>query len=211
MSPENLMPPSAITGTSVPSAARAASMIAVIWGTPAPVTTRVVQIDPGPMPTFNPSIPSAIKSLAPSKVATFPAINCISGRRLRMALIASITRAECPCAVSMASTSALARAISTARSRKSPVAPSALLVLGRSRVGEFFLNIFNGDESLEVVILVHHQQFFDAMLLQNALSFIQCSSHRHGDQVVFGHHRADQLRVIFFKAQIPVGKNPSKP
>ena len=65
-SPENLIPPSAMIGTPVPSAARAASIIAVSCGTPAPVTTRVVQIEPGPIPTLRPSMPSAIKSRAPS-------------------------------------------------------------------------------------------------------------------------------------------------
>ena len=40
--------------------------MAVICGTPAPVTTRVVQIEPGPMPTLRPSTPSAIRSRAPS-------------------------------------------------------------------------------------------------------------------------------------------------
>ena len=57
------MPPSAMMGTPVPFAALAASMMAVICGTPAPVTTRVVQMEPGPMPTFSPSMPSAINSL----------------------------------------------------------------------------------------------------------------------------------------------------
>ena len=66
MSPEYLMPPSAMMGTPVPSAARAASMTAVSCGTPAPVTTRVVQMEPGPMPTFKPSMPSEINSFAPS-------------------------------------------------------------------------------------------------------------------------------------------------
>ena len=42
MSPENLTPPSAMTGVSVSAAARAASEMAVIWGMPAPETTRVV-------------------------------------------------------------------------------------------------------------------------------------------------------------------------
>jgi hypothetical protein len=47
MSPENLMPPSAMSGTFVPRTAFAHSRIAWICGTPAPVTTRVVQIEPG--------------------------------------------------------------------------------------------------------------------------------------------------------------------
>ncbi len=66
MSPEYLMPPSAISGTPASRAARAHSAMAVICGTPAPETTRVVQIEPGPMPTLMPSTPSEISSRAPS-------------------------------------------------------------------------------------------------------------------------------------------------
>ena len=51
-SPEYLMPPSAMMGTPWRSATRAQSLIAVICGTPTPATTRVVQMLPGPMPTF---------------------------------------------------------------------------------------------------------------------------------------------------------------
>ena len=40
-------------------------MIAVICGTPTPEMTRVVQIEPGPMPTFTASAPASIRSLAP--------------------------------------------------------------------------------------------------------------------------------------------------
>ena len=46
-SPENLMPPSAMSGTRVPRVAFAHSRIAWTCGTPAPVTTRVVQIGRG--------------------------------------------------------------------------------------------------------------------------------------------------------------------
>jgi hypothetical protein len=66
MSPENLMPPSAINGTPACRVAREHSWIAVSCGTPAPETTRVVQMDPGPMPTLIPSTPSEINSQAPS-------------------------------------------------------------------------------------------------------------------------------------------------
>ena len=75
-SPENLMPPSAMTGTPAPSAASTASMIAVSCGTPTPATMRVVQIEPGPMPTLTASAPASISALAPSRVATLPAITC---------------------------------------------------------------------------------------------------------------------------------------
>ena len=70
MSPEYLMPPSAITGTS--PAPSTASKIAVSCGTPTPVTTRVVQIEPGPTPTFTASTPRSTSARAPSRVAMLP-------------------------------------------------------------------------------------------------------------------------------------------
>ena len=65
-SPEYLMPPSAMTGMPCLVAARAASVMAVIWGIPAPVTMRVVQMEPGPMPTLTASAPASMRAMAPS-------------------------------------------------------------------------------------------------------------------------------------------------
>jgi len=56
-SPEKRMPPSAMQGMPVPASASATFWMAVICGTPTPATTRVVQMEPGPMPTFTPSAP----------------------------------------------------------------------------------------------------------------------------------------------------------
>ena len=56
-SPENLMPPSAIKGIFFFFKASYTSLIAVICGTPTPATIRVVQIYPGPIPTFTLSAP----------------------------------------------------------------------------------------------------------------------------------------------------------
>src|SRR5262249_10359028 len=72
-SPEYLMPPSEITGTFCLRQASTASTTAVSCGTPTPATTRVVQIEPGPMPTLTASAPASISALAPSAVATLPA------------------------------------------------------------------------------------------------------------------------------------------
>src|ERR1039458_7426923 len=82
ISPEYLMPPSAISGTPPSRVALEHSLMARICGTPAPETTRVVQIDPGPIPTLMPSTPSEINSFAPSYVATFPVIDWTSGSLL---------------------------------------------------------------------------------------------------------------------------------
>jgi hypothetical protein len=79
-SPENLMPPSAITGTPWRLATCAVSSTAVNCGTPTPATTRVVQIEPGPTPTFTAETPALINASAPSPVATFPPTTGTSGK-----------------------------------------------------------------------------------------------------------------------------------
>ena len=48
--------------------------MAEICGTPTPVTTLVVQIEPGPIPTFTQSTPASMRSLVAWPVATLPAI-----------------------------------------------------------------------------------------------------------------------------------------
>ena len=67
--------------------------IAVSCGTPTPVTIRVVQIDPGPIPTLTASTPASAIAFAPDAVATLPAIICKSGYLLR----ASLTLSNTPC------------------------------------------------------------------------------------------------------------------
>ena len=71
------MPPSEITGTSRLRQRSTASMTAVSCGTPTPATMRVVQIEPGPMPTLIASAPASISASAPSAVATLPAMICV--------------------------------------------------------------------------------------------------------------------------------------
>jgi hypothetical protein len=73
-SPEYFMPPSAITVTPARSAVAAAAMMAESCGTPTPATMRVVQMDPGPMPTLTASAPASISACVPSAVATLQAM-----------------------------------------------------------------------------------------------------------------------------------------
>ena len=60
------MPPSPMQQRSISRAAREHSMMAVTCGTPTPATTRVVQMEPGPMPTFTVSAPAFSMARAPS-------------------------------------------------------------------------------------------------------------------------------------------------
>ncbi len=127
MSPEYCRPPSPITGTPAGRHAWEASQIAVTCGTPTPETTRVVQIEPGPTPTFTPSAPASTRALAPANVATLPPMMSTSraagsdfSRRTM-----SITPWVCPCAVSTMIASTPASTSIMARSQASPKKPIA--------------------------------------------------------------------------------------
>ena len=73
------MPPSAISGTPEPRNALATLSIAMICGTPTPVTMRVVQMDPGPMPTLTASAPASTSDSAAAPVAMLPPITSTCG------------------------------------------------------------------------------------------------------------------------------------
>ena len=87
----------------------------MICGTPTPVTTRVVQIEPGPMPTFTASAPASISALVPSAVATLPATTSMSKSRLIRRTV-SITFWLCPWAESTTITSTSASISEATRS-----------------------------------------------------------------------------------------------
>ena len=143
ISPEYLIPPSAITGISYLLASFTQSIIAVIWGTPIPVTTLVVQIEPGPIPTFTASTPASIRSWVASAVATFPAIKSRSGYFSLIFLIAFSTFLEWPWAVSKVITSTFAFTKASTLSIISFVIPTAapttnLLFLSLADLGYCF-------------------------------------------------------------------------
>ena len=125
MSPEYLMPPSAMMGTPNLSARSPHSSIALICGTPMPATTRVVQMEPGPMPTLTQSAPALMSASVASGVATLPATSWMSGYFSLTSLTTRMMFAEWPCALSSTSTSAPASIRAPARSRTSFVTPMA--------------------------------------------------------------------------------------
>ena len=118
------MPPSLMMPTFFPLSAAAASSTAVICGTPVPATIRVVQIEPGPMPTLIASAPASAKAFAPAAVATLPAITCMPLNVFLMAFKESITGFVCPCALSRQIMSTPARCNAATRSSVSFVIPT---------------------------------------------------------------------------------------
>ena len=116
-----------MTGTPVPSSAFDASITAVNCGIPTPAMIRVVQIEPGPMPTFTALTPASANAFAPSPVATLPATTCISlflNASQALAMTSS-TPTECPCAVSITTASAPALTSISILSRVSDFTPTA--------------------------------------------------------------------------------------
>ena len=61
-----------------------------------PAIILVVQIDPGPIPTFTASAPALTISIAPSGVATLPPIISILGNSFLIIFIVSKTFLEWP-------------------------------------------------------------------------------------------------------------------
>ena len=158
-SPEYLMPPSAITGVLVRFATSTASMIAVSCGTPTPATIRVVQIEPGPMPTLIESAPASISALAPSAVAILPATTCTAfdmpldaGHGIehapRMA-VRGVDHDEIDAGVDQA---LAARIAGFADRGGGGDAQPALLVLAGVGIGHRLLDVLHGDEADAAII-----------------------------------------------------------
>jgi hypothetical protein len=92
------------------------------WGTPAPATILVIQMDPFPIPHRKPSAPASINRLAPSPVAIEPAT--MSTFRLALSsFTVSMHSLEWPFATSTTSTSTPAE--TRDRARSSSLAPTA--------------------------------------------------------------------------------------
>src|SRR5207253_7516138 len=70
-------------------------------------------------------------------------------------------------------------------------AQTSMRVFGGVWIFQFLLNVFNCDKALEVVLVVYHQKFFDAMLMKYFFRILECRTDGHGDQVVLRHHFAD--------------------
>src|SRR5690606_35550644 len=99
--------------------------IAVVWGTPTPATTRVVQIEPGPTPTFTASAPTSYRASAASPVTMLPPTTCTCGKFFLTQATRSTTACEWPCAVSTTTTSTPAATSASTRCSVSPATPTA--------------------------------------------------------------------------------------
>jgi hypothetical protein len=184
------MPPSAIMGTSSLLRGRAQSAIAVTCGTPTPATMRVVQIEPGPMPTFTASAPASISAsrrLGRGDVAGDDLVCGCSRFRLAHgvddALAVTVRRVdhEHVDACRHERRRAL-EAIRPDPERRSDAQP-ALVVLDRVRV------LLACKRSLMVMrptsspLIAGHEQLLDAVRVQELARTLLRDAERHGDEL----------------------------
>ena len=213
-SPEYLMPPSAMTGMPDRSAAATASMIAVSCGTPTPATMRVVQIEPGPMPTLTASAPASISACAPSAVATLPAITCTRlesfftfAHRFEHALgvaVRGIDDDEVDLGIDQPLGAGEAGIADAGRGGD---AQPALVVLGGVRVEAALFDVLDGDQPDAAVVVVDDEQLLDAVLVEEPLGFLRVDGLADRDQVFASHQLGDRLRRIGGEANVAVGED----
>ena len=86
-------------------------------------------------------------------------------------------------------------------------AQAPLLVFAGVRILDLFLNILYGNKSSQIIVLIDHQKFFHAVLVEYLLGFFQGRADGDGDQVFLGHHVFHRQVEAVLKAQVAVGQD----
>ena len=178
---------------------------------------RVVQIDPGPMPTLTPSAPALTRSSAPSRVTILPAITSRSPQRALILATISSTPRECPCEVSTTITSTPASRNAATRSTVSGVVPTAAPT--RRRPVESLLARGNSVafwKSLTVIMPRNSSSppttsTFSIRCLCNrrCTSSLGAPSRTVTSRAFGRHHRGYGRIQLAFEAQVPMRDNPT--
>jgi hypothetical protein len=149
--------------------------MAVSCGTPTPATIRVVQIEPGPIPTLTASAPASI-SVARCDV-TRDHLDAVGG------LLDPADRFQHPAGVAVRGVDhdqvasrrdqvlgALVAVLAHRRRRRHPQA--ALLVLAGIREALRLLDVLHRDQADTTIILVDDQQLLDPVRVQQPLRLV---------------------------------------
>ena len=212
------MPPSAIAGTPSSRQAAAVSSTALNCGTPTPATTRVVQIEPGPMPILTASAPASISARAPSGVATLPATICIAFDSRLIRSTAPSTPCECPCAVSITIDVDLGRhqrlgprePVLADPGRRRGAQPAQLVLVGQ-RMRLRLVHVLDGDQPDAAILVVHHQQLLQPVPVQQLPRLVAVDLGADRDQVLPRHQLVDAGVRVGRETQVAVGQDADQP
>ncbi len=86
-------------------------------------------------------------------------------------------------------------------------AEAALLILGGVGVLQLLLDVLDGDEAFEDVVVVDDEELFDAMVVEDFFSLLEGGADGDGDEVFFGHHLADGDVGAGVEAEVAVGED----
>ena len=178
---------------------------------------RVVQIEPGPMPTLIASAPASISACAPSRVATLPAISATLLVARRSRRTCDSTDSEWPCAVSTTRQSTPAATSRSARSK--PLSPTVVAAATRSRpsaslaalrMRRRLLDVLDRHQPDAAVVLVDHDELLDPVLMQQPPRLVLADALADGDDLA-RHQFADRLARIVGEAHVAVGEDADQP
>ncbi len=211
------MPPSAITGTPLSAAAATHSWMAVTCGTPAPVTTRVVQIEPGPMPTLTASTPRVDQrggALAGGDVAG-DQLDVGEGlaqaraglQHARAVAVGGVDHQDVDLGLDQRP-GAIHRVGRGADRGADPQAAEIVLAGVGELVG--LLDVLDGDQPVQRAVLVDHQQLLDPVAVEQRLGLLEGGSVGHRDQVLRGHQVGDRPALVGLEAQVAVGQDAAE-
>ena len=179
---------------------------------------RVVQIEPGPMPTLTASAPasiSALRAVGGRDVAGHDAHRVgelLDARHrvehaLRMA-VRGVDDEQVDAGIDQP-LGALEAVVADAGGGGD--AQAALRVLGGVRVELRLLDVLDGDQADAVAVAIDDQQLLDAVLVQQALGLVLVDALLDRDEVLAGHQLVDLLRRVGGEAHVAVGQDADQP
>ena len=86
-------------------------------------------------------------------------------------------------------------------------AETALRVLAGVRILQLLLDVLDGDEALELVVVVDDEELFDAVLVEDLFGLLERGADGDGDEVLLGHHVVDGNVGARDEAEVAVGED----
>ncbi len=83
----------------------------------------------------------------------------------------------------------------------------ALRILAGQGMGDRLFHVLHRDQADAAVLIVDHQQFFDAVLVQHPLGLVLADAFAHRHEILVRHQLGDFLTGIGGEAHVAVGEN----
>ena len=183
-----------------------------------PAITRVVQIDPAPMPTLTASTPRAISASVAFRGRD------VAGDEIDVGKAAPEDAHHVQHALAMPVRGVDDEGVDAGRderlgaidrvagdAHRGAASQPAQRILGRERILDRLLNVLDGDQSLEAEIPIDDEQLFDFVLVQNLARGVERGADRDRDQVLVRHDLRNRPVDVGLESQIAVRQDADQP